>query len=256
VTGAVLFVETKGRRRSIKLVTAFFAPLAVVASAMFAFNMARFGNPLEFGHRYQLTSVAMEDRKLCSLCTLPELARFGNNVMHYVFLPPQIRSAFPFVDVRPAWLDAAVSWPTAGGVTEQIVGIAPLAPLMMVGTIFGILFLLGFNRRPLDAGGRAALQVLSGAWLVLFGLSSCWWVVARYSLDFMIIMGASSVICIEAGLESLRSFGLRILPLRIAVASVACYSVLTGILLGWIGPGDAFRRANPAMFQMVSDWFR
>jgi hypothetical protein len=249
-------VILRKRRPSVKAILAIIAPLAIVAAAMLWYNAARFGNPLEFGVRYQLTHVDMENRKVCSLCTFPELARFGNNVMHYVFWPVHLRSTFPFVDAQPARLDPAVSWPTPGGVTEQIVGIAPLAPLMMLGTCFGILLVLGLARDPSDAGLRTAIQVTAGAWMILFGLSSCWWVVARYSLDFMMLMSASAVVCIEAGLTSLRAVGVRILPLRVAVAALACYSILMGLLLGYCGPGDAFQRANPATFRMISGWFK
>jgi DNA-directed RNA polymerase subunit beta. len=90
----------------------------------------------------------------------------------------------------------------------------------------------------------------------MFGLSSCWWVVARYSLDFMMLIGASSVVLVEAGLTNLRAIGVRILPLRLAVAALACYSIVMGLMLGFMGPGEAFKIANPATFQMISDWFK
>lgn len=256
VTAFVMIAAARKRKPSVKAILAFFAPLAVVATAMLWYNMARFGDPLELGVRYQLTHVAMESRKVCSLCSFPELMRFGNNFMHYVFGPPQLRSAFPFLDVRPAWLDPAVSWPTPGGGTEQIVGVAPLAPLMMLGTFFGILLVLGLRGGPLDAGTRAAIQIMAGGWLIMFGLSTCWWVVARYSLDFMMLIGASSVVLIEAGLVNLGSIGVRILPLRLIVGALACYSIVMGLLLGFVGPGDAFKRANPTTFRMISDWLK
>jgi len=256
VTAIVMVAAARKHRPSVKAILAFITPLVVVAAAMLWYNAARFGNPLEFGVRYQLTHVAMEGRKVCSLCTLPELARFGNNVMHYLFWPLHIRSAFPFLDAMPARLDPAVSWPTPQGMTEQIIGIAPVAPLMLLGTLLGILLVMGLHRGAIDAGTRAALQIMAGGWLILFGLSSCWWIVARYSLDFMMLMGVSAVICIEAGLTSLRAIGVRILPLRLIVGALACYSVLTGLLLGFDGPGEVFKRVNPATFQMISNWFR
>lgn len=244
------------RKPSMKIIGAFLAPLAVVAMAMLWYNAARFGDPLEFGIRYQLTHVDMAGRKVCSLCTFPELARFANNVGHYLYWPLHVRSTFPFVDAMPARLDPAVSWPTPGNMTEQIVGIAPLAPLMIIGTLFAILLPLGLNRDATDTGTRSAFQVTAGAWLIIFGLSTCWWIVARYSLDFTMLMSASTVVCIETGLTSLRANGVRIGPLRAAVVALACYSILTGILLGFVGPGDAFKRANPAVFERVAGWFK
>jgi hypothetical protein len=257
VTGFVMIAAVWKQRPFVKAaILAFVAPLAFVALAMFWYNAARFGDPLEFGVRYQLTHIDMAGKKVCSLCTFPELARFGNNIGHYLFWPLQTRSTFPFVDALPAWLDRTVSWPTPGGVTEQIVGIAPLAPLVLLGMLFAFLLPLGLNRDVSDAGTRSAIHVMAGAWLVLFGLSTCWWIVARYSLDFILLMSASAVICIEAGLTSLRAIGVRILPLRVAVAALAIYSIVTALLLGFVGGANIFQRANPVTFQMISNWFK
>lgn len=257
--GVLLFVTAfviLRRKPSMKMLAASLAPLAIVAMAMLWYNAARFGDPLEFGVRYQLTHVDMAGRNVCSLCTVPELARFANNIGHYLFWPLHVRSAFPFLDAMPARLDPAVSWPTPGNMTEQIIGIAPLAPLMILGSVFALLLPLGLNREATDVATRSAFHVMAGAWLILFGLSTCWWIVARYSLDFMLLMSAASAICIETGLTNLRTLGTRIRPLRTAIAALACYSILTGILLGFVGPGDAFKRANPAVFERVAGWFK
>jgi hypothetical protein len=254
--GVLLFVTAfviLRRKPSMKMIAASLAPLAIVAIAMLWYNAARFGDPLEFGVRYQLTHVDMSGRKVCSLCTVPEVARFANNIGHYLFWPLHIQSTFPFLDAMPARLDSAVSWPTPGNMTEQIIGIAPLAPLMILGTLVALL--LALRPGPKDLVTRSALQVMAGAWLIVFGLSTCWWIVARYSLDFMLLMSAASVICIENALTRLRATTIRFAPIRAMIIALACYSILTGILLGFVGPGDAFKRANPAVFEKVADWF-
>ncbi|MEA2328971.1 MAG: hypothetical protein QOE68_3930 [Thermoanaerobaculia bacterium] len=252
--GVLLFVTAFAIKRSRKTILAFFAPLAIVAMAMLWYNAARFGDPFEFGIRYQLTHVDMTGRKVCSLCTFPELARFGNNMQHYLFWPLHVHSKFPFVDAMPARIDRAVSWPTPNGMTEQIIGIGPIAPLMMIGTLLAIL--LALMRGPSDLATRTALQVMCGAWLIVFGLSTCWWIVARYSLDFMMLMSVATVVCIESILTSLRATTIRIAPLRAIVAALACYSIIAAILLGFAGPGDGFKRANPVMFERVAGWFK
>ncbi|MEA2338708.1 MAG: hypothetical protein QOE82_2715 [Thermoanaerobaculia bacterium] len=251
--GVLLVVTAFVIKRSRKTIVAFLAPLAVVAIAMLWYNAARFGDPLEFGVRYQLTHVDMAGRKVCSLCTLPELSRFANNLGHYLFWPLHFRSEFPFLDAMPARLDPAVSWPTPGNMTEQIIGIAPLAPLMMLGTLIAIL--LALRRGVSDLATRSSLQVMAGAWLIIFGLSSCWWIVARYSLDFMMLMSATSVVFIELALTRLRFGTVRFAPVRATIIALACYSILTGILLGFLGPGDAFKRVNPIVFERVAGWF-
>jgi hypothetical protein len=252
--GVLLFVTAFAIKRSRKTILAFLAPLAIVAMAMLWYNAARFGDPFEFGIRYQLTHVDMTGQKVCSLCTFPEVARVGNNVQHYLFWPLHVHSKFPFVDAMPARIDRAVSWPTPNGMTEQIIGIGPIAPLMMIGTLLAIL--LALMRGPSDLATRTALQVMCGAWLIVFGLSTCWWIVARYSLDFMMLMGVATVVCIETILTSLRVTTMRIAPLRAAVAALACYSIIAAILLGFAGPGDGFKRANPVMFERVAGCFK
>ncbi|HEV7426891.1 MAG TPA: hypothetical protein VGQ46_11035 [Thermoanaerobaculia bacterium] len=252
--GVLLIVTAFVIRRSRKTIVAVLAPLAIVAIGMLWYNAARFGNPFEFGIRYQLTHVDMVGRKVCSLCTFPELARFGNNVQHYLFWPLHLHSRFPFIDAMPARVDAAVSWPTPHGMTEQIIGIGPIAPLMLIGTLAAIL--LALRRGANDAATRSALQVMSGAWLILFGLSTCWWIVARYSLDFMMLMSVAAAVCIETTLTSLRASTIRVAPLRATVAALACYSIITAILLSFAGPGDAFKRANPVLFERIAIWFR
>ena len=255
--GVLLFVTAfviLRRKPSIKIIAASLAPLAIVAIAMLWYNAARFGDPLEFGVRYQLTHVDMAGKKVCSLCTFPELSRFANNLGHYLFWPLHVRSTFPFLDAMPARLDPAVSWPTPGNMTEQIIGIAPLAPLMMLGTLIAVLVAL--RRGAMDVVTRSSLQIMAGAWLIVFGLSSCWWIVARYSLDFMMLLSASTVVLLEFALTRLRGTTIRFAPVRTAIAALACYSILTGILLGFVGPGDAFKRANPAVFERVANLFK
>jgi hypothetical protein len=252
--GVLLIVTAFAMKRTKKTIIAVLAPLAIVAIAMLWYNAARFRDPFEFGIRYQLTGVDMAGQKVCSLCTFPEVARLGNNVQHYLFAPLHMHSKFPFIDANPARLDRAVSWPTPNGVTEQIIGIGPITPLMMLGTLIAVLIAL--TRGPKDAATRTALQVMSGAWLILFGLSTCWWIVSRYSLDFMMLMSVATVVCIETIVTSLRATTIRIAPLRAIVAALACYSILTAILLGFSGGGDGFKRANPAMFERVSGWFK
>jgi len=256
VSALVIVLAARKRTRPVRLLLFFLLPLGIVASAMFWYNAARFVDPREFGTRYQLTHLSMEDRRICSLCTLPEAARFANNVTHYLFWPMPFQSTFPYLVVMPATLDRAVSWPRPNALTEQVVGLFPLLPLAVPGTLFAMLLALGLRREPLDSGARTALQVTVGAWLILLALSTCWWIVARYSLDFMMLFAAASVICIESGLTALARAGVRVSPLRAGVVALCCYSIVIGLFLGVIGPGDAFKRANPSAYQRIAGWFQ
>ena len=248
VTAAVIMWTVKDRRAVLKTFLASLPTLVIVAAAMLWYNVARFQSPLEFGQTYQLTFVPMQGRSVCRLCTLSDLSRFANSAMHYVFWAPTIRSEFPFVALQYAIPDRAVSFPSPG--SEEVAGVVPLVPLTLLGTLFAVL--LALRRDRVDIGTRVAMVVMASAWLILFGLSTCWWIVSRYSMDFMILMTAATAVCIETGLTLLGTMGVRLLPLRIAVAALAWYSIAMGFMLGFVGQGDAFHRLHPEMFNMIA----
>jgi hypothetical protein len=235
------------RQQLVRAACAFAVPLVIVGAAMLWYNAARFDDPLEFGVRYQLTSVDMEGKRVCGVRNLAEVIRAANNVLHYVFLPPVARSEFPFLDALPATLDPAVSWPTGSSATEQVIGLAPLMPLTMIGAALALLFAFVW-RGAVDARVHASIIVMAGSWLILAGLSTCWWIVARYSLEFMMLMAGAAVALIEQALALLP----RTRVPRLLVAALAIYSVAAGFLLGFRGPGGAFKSANPALIRRLT----
>jgi len=232
--------------RKWRVVLACFTPLAVIGLLVAAHNYVRFHSPTEFGVTYQLTFTAMRDHRVCSLCKGTELLRFMNNTMHYVAWAPPIRSNFPYADFGFMKLDPLVSFP---GVPEPMIGIGPVNPLTIVGTLLAMIVFLG--RRPLDEGTRGGLRILLGAWLVLFGLSTCWYVIVRYALDFSMLMTLGTVIAIEAGLSFLGEAGVRLWPLRVAAIVLALFSILFGIFLGFTGPQSAFEQTNPELYRKL-----
>jgi hypothetical protein len=156
-----------------------------------------------------------------------------NQSLQYVFVPPAVTSEFPFVRTVLAKLDPAVSWPTPNNGTEEIIGIGALVPLTLVGTIAAMLLAL-MRGRPRSAGARAAMHVIGAGWLVLFSLSTCWWVVTRYSLDFLLLIVVGSIVCVEVAAVHLEAAGVRIVPLRLIAGALACYSIAGGALLGLV----------------------
>jgi hypothetical protein len=249
VTAYVLWdgFSTRARR-----VIAAAVPLAIVAAMLFGYNYARFGQFLESGHTYQLTFVPMEGKRVCSLCTPAEGARFVNMALEYVFWAPAVRSKFPWVNLQFANPDPATSFPMGA---EQILGIAPLVPLALVATLFAALLLMR-RGATIDRGTRAGMLLMLGSWLILFGLSTCWWIVSRYSLDFMYLMTAATAVCIEAGLEWLDSLGMRMRALRAAVIALACYTIILGFIIGLGGEEGPFKRLHPEKFEKIARLFR
>ena len=202
-------------------------PIAVVGGAGALYNQARFSSPFELGMTYQISYAPMWRAAPCSLCGVPEAIRLVNNIVHYVFWAPRFGSEFPYVALQLHALDRSVSY--AGG-AEEIVGIAALDPLALLGAFLALALLL--RRGGNEPGTRAAIAVMAAAWVILLGLSTCRWVTARYALDFMFLMTAASVVCIE---ETLRTIAphVRTRLLAVVLAAVALFPIVTATLLAF-----------------------
>lgn len=202
-------------------------PLAAVGGAGALYNYARFSNPFELGMTYQISYAPMWRAAPCSLCGVPEAIRLVNNVVHYLFWAPRFGSEFPYVALQPHALDRSVSY--AGG-AEEIVGIAALSPLTLLGSFLALALLL--RRGANGHGPRAAIAVMAAAWVILLGLSTCRWVTARYALDFMFLMTVASAVCIEEAL-SLIAPHVRTRLLATVLAAIALFPIVTAALLAF-----------------------
>ena len=120
-------------------------PLAVIGLALAAHNYARFGDPLEFGQKYQLTS--MHEAKLTHFA-----ARYVPfNAWLYFWSPAEWSRYFPFIAV-----DKSAVGPAGHGGREDVYGLLRNLPLAWL----ALLAPLALRRR--SDGERAAL----GAWLL------------------------------------------------------------------------------------------
>ncbi|HEX8410807.1 MAG TPA: hypothetical protein VF883_18225 [Thermoanaerobaculia bacterium] len=215
-------------------------PLAIVVAALLAYNYTRFHDPFEFGLRYQLTYMPMEGHRVCGIHNVPELRRAVHNFALYTFTPPRLSREFPFVRLRSAPLNVATSFTPQ---SDEIGGLAPLAPLAFIGSLFAIV--LAWRRRE-----RAAVLAVAAGWLVLLGLCTCWYVSARYALDFWFLISAGAIVALERGSAAIASR-----PLRIAAIAVALISSLAGALLGFQATSGAFEYFNPELFHRLSRLF-
>ena len=248
---AVLLVPTlfaMWRHRGMRVAAAVVVPLAVVACALFAFNKARFGHALESGLSYQLTFMEMRGVALCRLCGFNDFIRFAENALEYQYWTPGIYAKFPFVDMLGSRLDRDITF--AGVDPEQMIGVAVVMPLAMIGTAFAAFLALAGARD--DPPAAAATSIFGGTWLILLTLSTCLWIVARYSLDFMMMMGMATPVAIESGLEVLERWKVKTMPLRILFGILAVWSILLGTFLGFQGREGSFGKRNPELYHRIA----
>lgn len=251
--GVVLLAAVFVRRRADwpKALALLAIPLLTIGSASATYNYARFGHPLEFGARYQLTYMDMAEHRVCSCRTPREAVRLINTAGIYVGAPLRIGGEFPFVHLTIQYLDWKLSFNHR---TDGVGGLMVVMPVAVIGSILAAVVAL---RRPArDDGTRGGLLILAGGWLTLLGLSTCWYATARYQLDFMFLITAGAVIGIEAALTMLEEANVRVAPLRAALIASAAYSIVLGILLGFTGAENAFSWQNPELYKRLGDLFR
>src|SRR5205823_2946468 len=244
---ALLVIDKPMRWRA---AAAALIPLAVIGALLLAYNEARFGDPFEFGNKYQITVTSMLDKKLCSLCAPREFARWANNMGQYLFAPVGVWSQFPFAILYRAQLDPATMFPAE---TEPSAGIVPLIPLTMIGSLAALI--LGALREKADVPARAAILVMGGGWLVMMGLAACWAVDGRYTMDFALLMTASSVVCIETAFARVAPLLRRPSVMSAIVIILACISMFLGLALGIDGKNGAFRKVNPKVYNWLAKPF-
>ncbi len=129
--------------------------------------------------------------------------------------------------LRPGRLDPALSFP---GRPEPIVGLAAMLPLALAGAVVAPMLARRLDEK--DAGTRVGLYLVAGGWLVLFGLSTCWWVTVRYTLDFVMLTMMGAALCLEAAFARMSPLGYRGFTIRIAARLLAAGSIALGLLLG------------------------
>jgi hypothetical protein len=211
--------DTGGRATALgimKAVAPLWAPWAVIAMAVFAYNWARFGQPSEFGVTYVLSSWPVRGHRQLSAAFLPL------NLYLYLLAPPTIRPEFPFVHLMPRGMPPR---PAEYMTFEAIAGIVWCAPLLLMGLAWPA---LARARRDLALIG-GALVVQASAFVVLLGTFR--WAAARYILDFAPFLALAAALAWAALDERTRGRGWR----RAAVNLVCGALLVEGVVVNGAG---------------------
>lgn len=242
LVGAIAFavlVLLRTRRREL---LCFAAPLALAGAVICAYNFARFGNPLEFGFRYQLAGLG-QNRLGLSLRNLP--------IGLYFMLgcPPHFSRVFP-------WFRIMFSLPFG----SEAYGFPPeffIEPT--VGALWGAPFLVFalfalFPPRGIAAEARAALRIASwSSAAVLLFLAFTHLQSHRYEMDFLPLAVLAALA--SAAIWFARSAGFRRAGLISALTLAVVFGGVVNLAFGIAGPYNDILRHRPRRFLTIARWF-
>jgi len=227
--GFALLTVAIAKRRTL----AFLAPFAAVGLLIAAYNFARFGNPMEFGLKYQITGPFQGQVHPRLVNALPGI--------HYMLLTrPVFTKVFPW---------ALLEWPPPDFprppeyFIEPIIGAIFLAPFLP-GAIVGL-----FARR---LGPARWTLVLSGCsifvFLIFTGLST-----QRYEVDFLPWLALAAA----AGFAALigRSAGVARWTVCAIFAAAVVFGIFINVAMAISGPFDDLMKNKPARYVAIAGWF-
>jgi putative flippase GtrA len=229
-------------RRGALVVLAAGIPFAVVLTALLGYNLARFGNPLEFGIRYQLT--ASEDQT--------KIRRFSAsyilfNLRTYFLSAPQWGRYFPFL--HPA---RDLARPNSYYGVEFTYGALAVCPVVWLCGLFPAWIVRLRDRGPFP---MACFFLLAASGTT--GLLVCFNTAAgRYVLDFLPWWIWLAVLGVALWERELMSRGRRVAAGAVAsaFAVVAFYSALVAFFQSADIHG-IFKFENPHAYVTISRWF-
>lgn len=249
-------------RRALRAPAAVIIPALIVVLPLMAYNVARFGSPLDFGNDYQMTVTDMTR-------FVQPTANFLPSVGAYLFLSLRFTSEFPFIGMTPI---AFREW----GYYELMAGgLFTACPLLLLALA------APFLRRRMHRSGYWGLATCSLALAVLLAVfdshtAGLGW---RYICDFGWMMAIAALapmlylmhpdgdaIVASAPDPSERNEPRRDVtkrhPMVLAcvrglVAAVLMASIILAVLACFIpGRDDSLINNNPVLYDTVVAWFR
>lgn len=239
---------------------AFAAPALVCCAALAGYNYARFGDPLEFGLKYQLAgSLVYQNPRLAAANLFPGL--------YYLLIStPLVEPVFPFfrLILRSASYLGSHVLPRHYFI-EPVAGIVALSPMTLLGLLAPV-FARTFRKENIEIytpgsigreSSRATFQTLCAMYVHALGcllfIAALGLTTHRFEPDFeppLLIIG---LVVAAVLLGKLRGFGRA--PGHLIVALALMYSVVANAALAVGGPYDDIAQFHPRSFVRLARWF-
>jgi hypothetical protein len=221
-------------------------PVMAIGLGLLVYNNQRFGDPFEFGQKYQLSGNRQVDSDLVS-------PRFVPINLYFNFIAAaQLERYFPFVQVVENYPGRR---PADYGGAENPYGVLPNLPICWFAIAFPLIWLRG-RQRHAEVGRWFAL--LGGFFLAVAGAVLCFaWSANRYIVDFLpslLLLAILAGFMVVAGLRptSAGSAWRRVSAcvFLIFAAATAGFNVLLAVQ-----HNDLFKQYRPNTFQSLATVF-
>jgi hypothetical protein len=224
------------RRDRIALVLSLTVPVGLVGGMLLAYNAARFGNPLEFGFRYQLEDV---NRKGIGFFS-PRYVGF--NLREYLWARPRLGRFFPFV-LDSA--DAAIRLPARYEGTQAVYGWLWTVPILWLLPLAG--WLRHLRRRPIDDVRAAQVTALAVGAANLLSLCGLNFAMYRYAVDAVPALELAALITVFRCDQWSRSRGIAGWAVRGALGGLLAWTAVINFGASF-ALYESYRSFNPASF--------
>lgn len=228
-------------RKGWKETLALVLPVVLVAAGVMAYNGVRFSSPFDFGANYSLTSNDMTHRGF-------NLERILYGIAYFLFLPPHMEGAFPFLSsakILTDYMGKMVSESYYGG-------------LVLCNPLLWLLLWLPKFRRQLGQKALTGTVLFAAAASLIICAADAngAGIIQRYSADMAFgLLLAGMLLCLVLA-EWTRKKGLYGHFCTWLLAGTG-WNLLFAFLLAFSVDGSVNLRDNhPALFYQAAQWFR
>jgi hypothetical protein len=220
-----VYMALRSTRPRRELLVALLAPFGVCVLLLAAYNQARFGNPLEYGTKYEINGVSTYQAHFGELSFLPP------GLWSYLFAPPRLSVLFPFLLINYPQVSYPFGLPAHyASISEETGGLLTMAPIV----VFLAALPWIWRRRPTWLGSLAPtllVMAIAGAICMAFLAYEFYQTTERYEADYMtlFVLGALSVWLVLSS----RTEGRSRRVIRMGGALLAAWSCVAGMAISY-----------------------
>lgn len=219
-------------KNSVAQTMAVAIPYAAVAAGLMYYNFARFGSPFDFGANYNLTFNDMTLRGIRS-------DRTFLGIFTYLFQPPQITAAFPFLE--PTKISTAYQGTT---IYEEMFG-----GYFLTNPFVWFCALAVFAKKYFEDKKCliASIMCFAFALIIVFADTQMAGILTRYVADFGLFLYFGAAVCFACLYKSTNDERL-INVLKTALVLCFAFTFFYNILLIFTETGESIRACNPKLY--------